>query len=251
MLSLFIGVAVSVIYAVDIGSQNVRIAASAPGKPVEIKTNERDQRMTPNYVAFPLTDSVDDLTKVQWIIGPDAERITMRNKSHGIANPLGHLWQPTTPGLQNLPHVYTAAISMYHHLRGLKMKLDRITLLVPTYAAPQYRQLLLLTTKLVGFKQVNVLDSATAVGTLYSVEKIKKGSRKPMTILFVDIGAENVDAYLWKFRPLGEKLFMELLQYRHEGGSGGNFVDQMLLEWAKEKIGRPLVGSEPYIVLTL
>ena len=222
---------------------------SSPGKPVEIKMNERDQRMTPNYLAFPVNSDKSDMAAVEWIVGPDAERIWMRGDGHGIKNPISQLHDPQSHVFNGLPAVDTAATAIYHHLKSLKMKIDKVTLLVPVYSSPQYRQLLLLTTKLVGFKGVNILESPTAVGTFYSIEKIKKGSRKPVTVLFVDIGAENIDAYLWFFRPRGEKLRMELQHYRHSHLVGGNYVDQLLLEWARKQLDKPLVGSEPYIVL--
>ena len=59
MLSLFLVFSLESIYSVDIGSQNVRIAVSSPGKPVEIKMNDRDQRMTPNYLAFPVNEAAE------------------------------------------------------------------------------------------------------------------------------------------------------------------------------------------------
>ena len=149
MFALFLVLSLESIYAIDIGSQNVRVAVSTPGKAIEIKTNERDQRMTPNYLAFPLSDSDANLKSVEWIVGPDAERIWMRNQSRGIHNPIGKLWNPTEHEFNGLGPVYTAATALYHQLKGLKMKTDKITLLVPVYAAPQYRQLLLLTTKLI------------------------------------------------------------------------------------------------------
>ncbi|OHT14086.1 hypothetical protein TRFO_15618 [Tritrichomonas foetus] len=131
------------------------------------------------------------------------------------------------------------------------MKNDKLTLAVPTYASPQYRQLLKLASKLAGYKSTTILETTTAVATYYSIEKIKKGSRKPITILFIDIGAENAEVSLWKYRPLGEKLFMELLQYRHTSGVGGNIVDRLILNHVSPLLGRPLVGSEKFIVMNL
>lgn len=84
----------SSIYSLDLGSQNIRIATSVTGKPVEIKLNARDHRSTENYLAFPLTEKLEKFEKVNWLIGSDAERISMGNSSYGIANPFGLIWAP-------------------------------------------------------------------------------------------------------------------------------------------------------------
>lgn len=235
----------------DIGSQNIRIGASIPGKAIDIKLNDRDQRSTPNYLAFPLNEKLNQLDKVNWMIGADAEKIYMRNTTHGMPNPFSRLWNPSENYFNNLHPSVTAAIALYQHFKTTKLKNDKLTLIVPTYASPQYRQLLFLTAKIAQFKSTSILDSSTAVATYYSVEKIKKGSRKPITVLFIDIGAENADCSFWKYKPLGEKVFMELLQYRHSSKIGGNYVDKLIMEQVEPHLGRPLVGSERYIVNSL
>jgi molecular chaperone DnaK (HSP70) len=69
-----------------------------------------------------------------------------------------------------------------------------------------HRHLLVLAGRMIGFKSVAVLEGPTAVATLYGVDRIKKGARKAQTILFVDVGGRNVGAFVWKFRPLGDRL---------------------------------------------
>ncbi|KAK8882093.1 hypothetical protein M9Y10_044733 [Tritrichomonas musculus] len=239
----------SSIYSLDIGSQNIRVASSVTGKPVEIKLNDRDHRSTENYLAFPLSEKLEKFEKVNWLIGSDAERISMVNSSYGFSNPFAKLWTPDKYDFNGLHPVTLAATALYQHMKSIKMKNDKLTLIVPTYASPQYRELLYLTAKVTGYKSTSILDSSTAVATYYSIERIKKGSRKPITILFVDIGAENADYSLWKYRPLGEKLFMELLQYRHSGQVGGGYVDRLLLNLIEPLLGRKLVRSERYIVM--
>lgn len=237
------------IYSIDLGAQNIRMSVSTPGKPVEIKLNERDQRLSPNYLSFPLDENPLNLSKASWIVGPDAERIYYRNQTHGIHNPFKRLWNPAKQAFRGIHPILFAATALYHHLRGLKFKNDRITMIVPSYASPQYRQHLLQASKMIGFKFSNVIDTSTAVATYYSSERIKKGSRKPITVLFVDIGAENAECSLYKFKPLGEKIYIELLQYKHSSKIGGNYIDNLLLDNVSKQISRPLVGSEPYIVL--
>jgi molecular chaperone DnaK (HSP70) len=87
MFLFFPFISVSALYSIDFGSQNVRIGVSSPGKSIEIKLNERDQRSTPNYLSLSLSDPLFHFPEAHWHIGSEAERITRRNSSYGIRNP--------------------------------------------------------------------------------------------------------------------------------------------------------------------
>ena len=249
LISVLLSFGFSSIYSVDIGSQNIRVAASLPGKPVEIKLNERDQRSTPNYLSFPLSSALNDFSSANWVIGSDAERIYYRNQSHGIANPFRKLWTPDNLDFHGLHPLLTASAALFHHLKTLNLKNDKLTLAVPLYTSPQYRCHLKFAARLIGVKSCSIIESSTAIGVYYSIEKIKKGSRKPITILFIDIGADNAELSLWKYKPLGEKLFMDLVQYKHSSKIGGRILDKLLYDKIVPDIGRPLIGSEGYVVI--
>lgn len=221
-----------------------------PGKPIEIKTNERDQRSTANFLAYPMRRQFEDLAKEQWITGGEAERIYYRNRTHCVKNPMKLLWTPNNTEFANLPPVATVAIALFQNVRDLKPKVDKVNLIIPFYTSPQVRYLLHQSMKLLGFRATTLVDSCTAVASLYAVEKIKKG-RKPTTVMFVDIGAENIDISLWRFRPANKRIVMELLEYRHRSDVGGSFVDERLLAYAEEQIGRKITGSEVFTALAL
>jgi hypothetical protein len=70
-----------------------------------------------------------------------------------------------------------------------------------------------------------------------------------MTVLFIDIGSENINVFVWKFRPLGDKIFMDLLEYEHSMEIGCGYVDKLLFDWAVREVKKPLMGSDPYIIL--
>jgi hypothetical protein len=84
-------VALSRIYALDFGTQNVRIAIGTPGKPIEIQANAQSSRATPNFLAYAPSSSDDTLSGAQWVVGVDAERIVQRNSSRGTSNPFYYL----------------------------------------------------------------------------------------------------------------------------------------------------------------
>ncbi|OHS98693.1 hypothetical protein TRFO_08659 [Tritrichomonas foetus] len=103
--------------------------------------------------------------------------------------------------------------------------------------------------KLLGYRSVNLLDSCSAVASLYAVERVRKGQKKGTTVLFIDIGSENIDCSLWKFKISGtKKIGLELLQYRHSNRVGGRFVDERLIDYVSKEIGKEFHGSEIFTV---
>jgi hypothetical protein len=247
MMFWFVIYGSALLYSVDLGSQNVRVAVSSPGKPVELRMNERDQRTTPNYLAFPLTDIIENLADLGWMVGGDAERISMRDKTRGIPNPFRLLWSPDDISFQGLPPAHLSAIALYQHLHSLKFKTDKITILVPPYASPQYRHLLLLIAKMIGIKQVSILETSEAVATLYSVEKLKKeqealnqpfaASRTPLSTI-IDVRlmlTEDRELTVVQAAPL--ELLAKLLF--HPGNTDASYIPGLLVLIHTEKIELP------------
>ncbi|KAK8882724.1 hypothetical protein M9Y10_045365 [Tritrichomonas musculus] len=250
LFSLFLYLSSCSIYALDIGSENLRLAISAAGKPIEIVTNDRGHRFTPNYLAYPIHNKSADLSEEQWIIGSEAERIYYRNRTHAIRNPFKSLWTPNNTEFAGLPPIVSVSTLLYSNLFMLQPRVDKVTLAVPLYTSPQVRYSLHQSLKLLGYRSVNVLDSCTAIASLYAVERVRKGQKKGgLSILFVDIGSENIDCSLFKFKTNGKQsTSFELLQYRHSSHVGGKFVDDRLLQFASEQVGKEFVGSEVFTV---
>lgn len=248
---LFAVFAQSAIYSLDLGSQNLRLSYNQPGKPIDIKLNERDKRFTPNFLAFPLNTNKTELSKAQWIIGADAERIYYRNNQYGVMNPFSLLWTPHNNEFAGLHPIVLSSISFAHILNSLNPKSDKPVIVIPSYTTPQVRFLLMQSIKLLGYRSATLLDSCTAIASLYAVERIKKGSRKPTTILFIDIGAENLDCSLWKFKPMNKKIQMELLQYRHSNSIGGRFVDHGLIKYVEGQLNYTFKKGELFQVTNI
>jgi hypothetical protein len=59
-----------------------------------------------------------------------------------------------------------------------------------------------------------------------------------------------MEVYLWKYRPLDEKVHMDLLDDRHTTEVACGSIDRLLLNRATSQLDRPLVGSERYLLLS-
>jgi hypothetical protein len=142
MIVLFSFLASSAIYAVDLGTQNIRIAFGVPGKPIEIKTNDQGGRATPNFLAFNPVPAPANLSSAEWFIGADAERIFQRNRSRGVRDPFHYLADPNSSEFSVDP-IIASSVAFSILLRKVKRRHDRLIVAVPAVFALQARYSLL------------------------------------------------------------------------------------------------------------
>ena len=247
MIFLLANFALSSIYALDIGTQNVRIALGVPGKPIEILTNDQSSRSTPNYLAFGLDSNESDLASSEWVIGSDAERIVHRNSSHGIANPFFYLTNPGQNPLKGVHPSMYCAIAFSLHLRKFKKKHDKLIIAVPSVFTPQARHAIIQSLKLINIQSAQILDSNNAIASLYAVERLKKAENDEnltQKILFFDIGAVQTEASLWNFTRIGGITKIELLDYRYSDEIGGDIIDRLLFDHVIKQLPREPTRAE-------
>lgn len=228
LLSVF---AASSIFSFDFGSQNVRIAIGVPGKPITIVTNEQGSRATPNFLAYTPDPQSKSLGAADWVVGSEAERLYNRNNTMGVINPFGQLGNPSNSPFKAINPIEAASIAFKLHLRRFKRKRDKIIVAVPSVYTPQARHALVEALNLLNITSVQLLDSNSAVASIYAVEKLKKaqdGQNTTSRVLFVDIGASQTELSMFSFERIGPITRVILEDLRFSDKIGGAKIDDIL-----------------------
>ena len=250
MFLAFLRFSASNIYSVDFGSMNVRIGKQTPGKQVEIVMNKHSQRFTPNYLAFISNSSEEvNLTGIEWVVGVDAERVIRKNPEHGVQNPFYYLNNPKDfPLGKFVTPVEASSIALATYLKSYKRKNDKVIVSVPSVFSPQARRNLMNSLKLIGITSAQLINSNSALATLYAIEKLPITDNCTRTVLFVDIGAIQTEISKWRFDRRNQSITITLEDYRFSDEIGGYLIDDLLMNFTLKKLPREPTKYEMPII---
>ena len=251
LFSFYLIFAESSIYGIDFGSHNVRISVAVPGKPVTILLNEEGSRSTPNYLTIDPVSSNQVSSKSVWVVGRNAERIYYKNSSYGIKNPFDALINGDYE-FEGIDSISLGAIAFSLHLKQFRTKRDKLVITVPSVVTPTARRRIIQTLNLLNISSAQILDSNSAVATLYSVERMKKskveGENVTENVIFIDIGAVQAEVSNWKFERNGGFVKIELLDYRFSDEIGGDYIDNNIFNYVKSKLPREPTKAEIKVI---
>lgn len=259
MLILYLSILTSsAIYAFDFGTQNVRIAYGVPGKAIEILPDNQGSRATPNYLAYSLNEQSSNISSAEWFVGQDAQRIIHKNLSHGVRNPfyfLASLADKENLFFQNIHPVTASSVAFSLLLNKFSKGQDKLIVAVPAVFSPQARHALIESLKTINITSVQLIDSNSAVASIYAVERLKKvsfsedDSVTSKSIVFIDIGAIQAEVSFWNFTQIGNVMKIQLIDYCYSDEIGGDIIDDLLIKYITDRLPRTPTRAEMTTVL--
>lgn len=116
-------------------------------------------------------------------------------------------------------------------------KTNHLTIAVPSFFTVNQIAILSNAIELCGIKNFSIIDEIDSISYLYIAEKDKAFYVKPKSILFIDIGATSIRAYILKFYMKKRIKNVERISYSFEKMTGGYFITLNLAEYIIDKIG--------------
>lgn len=223
------------VFSFDFGSKYVKLCKQIPGRNPELLLNSESTVLTPNYISFNQEfDSNNTATDTEWVVGSESENLFYKKANNSLENPLFYLNSPYLFPYKFISPLAVMAISISEHIRDFRPKHDRLIFTIPSTFSYEGRYLLIKALNMLNYKSVQLLDSNTAIATLYAFNRDFQDGRT----LFIDIGAKHCEVSLWNFSSSGETFNMTLVDYRYDDKIGGEYIDDLLMDYVVNKLDR-------------
>lgn len=263
--SLIIGFVGSIHIGIDLGSELTKSSFSKYSEIPEIGYNYESKRMTPTFVGFRVPRQFD-MSKIKNITDEEAslfvpsfgeKAVSVLQNKHGIGAgylPLfidmndaektkqDKIFLLDSSLQMDFPDLLTTYLKMYIECIANGNNVDSITLTVPAYYTLTQRRMLSMAVRNAGYKYLDAIDDIDAVINTYSLEKTNKFVNKPLTVLFVDIGATTIKSYVVQFEinqnnpDNKNKAFARKLSYEFKRENGGAYLTLKIKDLIKEKL---------------
>lgn len=230
MFFLFSFLASSLIYGVDIGSDNIRIGSAGKGNQLSLLISPNGKRSFKNILAFHSKENKTKPEEVEWSVGYDTYIPLSKNPKNSVENPYYYLTHPKEFPLENIHPVQAAGIALSLSVPSFIPKTDKYIVAVPSFATPQYRLALQESLSLFA-NSIELLDQDVAIATCYAVEKINRTHKTTYNIMFVEIGAKHTEVSEWKFGVSNNAISAELIDFRFSDEVSGDAIDKEFLKF--------------------
>ncbi|OHT00451.1 hypothetical protein TRFO_32856 [Tritrichomonas foetus] len=263
---LFLPHALSISIGIDTGSAYTKSSIVDGFDSIEIGKNCMNHELTPTFIGFRAKPRFN--TKGQkYVTADETQYLTpeIGEKALNIMQVRPNMGAGYFPDLIELNETYkkeraellltglNASRVEFHDISALfyKMYLDCISqnkkvhdivMVVPAKMLFLQRYQYEMIIRFSGYNKLHIVDDADVMSILYANEKSTKFSRSPKTVLFIDLGATSVKAYLIKFSneltssghstyPLAQRL-----SYSIDYNTGGVFITKAICEHMENKM---------------
>ncbi|OHT02013.1 hypothetical protein TRFO_30965 [Tritrichomonas foetus] len=229
--------------AIDFGSYFIKSSTTLISEAPTIALNQQKKRSTPSFLAFrakpefdislkkPLTEEETEYLIPE--IGEKAQLILDSKPWMGsgfFTSLIGLSEEDSEEITQNLVVNTTAArlhindlvpLFLKRYLQDISNKkpIKHITLVFPATYTQHQRQLFEMSLEMCNYKNFTTIDDVDAVIHTYALERSFKFSKKPKTVLFIDVGATSIKGYVVKFEMKSQNEIIQLENNENENNS--------------------------------
>ena len=252
--------------SLDVGSAFTKVAIVSNEENIEYAKNPLGKDVTPTMLGWrarPGFDwnstkelSIDEAHFLTPEIGEKALKIVETKPSMGggflpdlfelnqtaIEERARELHTYVHPGRVNFNDGFALFTKMYLESVLDNQSVSNLAFVVPNCYTYQQRHQLVHLGQHLGYGRVDVVDDMDAVAYVYANDRASKFAHGPCTVLFIDVGATSVKAFVLKFRtevtPTGRSTYpaVERLAYEFDFETGGYFLTLKIAEWIKDKL---------------
>ena len=266
ILFLFHYLAQSVPLSVDLGAENMRATMLTRQGPVLIHTAE-GKKFTPSIASIipnsedaPVLFTEADVELLDRFVGDVqlakrypkqsaryitqllgknfTRRLTSYFKNRMITLPIDEDEENYIEILQP-PEFFAAELlgSAIQDCKRTKVNLtvDQLAVVVPKFYTHHQRKAMVRSGKLATIKPY-LIDSTEAIGHLFAAEKQKAFLKKPITVMFIDIGASQTQVSIQKFATDKNGTTVTELGYAWADGIGGQAIDAQIGKLIKAEL---------------
>ena len=222
---LFLLKTVTSIYAaIDFGSQYTKISVSSIKEPVSMALNHQNKALTPSAIAFNIQNysnqhmTLDEAHKCEVKIGESALHL-LKKKSYLGTSYLARIVGRQYSNDYEIPDILNTtemlAIFFRKMLSGSQFNsLEAVAITIPNYYTLSQRECIIDALNISGIQLFSLLDDASSIIQLYTIQNSKKFVYESHAVLFIDIGASCLRAYRVVFTqnetdPLGTQTSYE------------------------------------------
>ncbi|OHT05286.1 hypothetical protein TRFO_26971 [Tritrichomonas foetus] len=248
----------SAVIGIDCGSYFTKSATAQPFELPTVGLYHQSKRVTPSFLGFRAKPAFNFQLKSS-IAGEETELLTPEFGERALTvmdvRPwMGSGYFSTFAGLnskkieEDLHINLTAARVKYNDLVALYLNyyiksitegqnIEEVALVFPATFTLDQRMVFENGLKTIGYTNFSSIDDAEAISYAYSLEKIAKFTKSANKVLFVDIGATTVKAYIVKFELSSKKPKATRLSYHIKHEVGGAFITHDIVDFMVKKIG--------------
>ena len=117
----------------------------------------------------------------------------------------------------------------------VNLTVETLAVVVPKFFTHHQRKAVIRSGKLATIKP-RLIDTTEALAYEYAAEKEKVFSKKPQTVMFIDIGASQMQISIQKFSTNKTGKYVEELGYAWADGVGGQAIDAQIGKLIKEEL---------------
>ena len=247
-LFLFAFSALSVIYSVDFGSDNVKLGIALPGR-IEVALNMQSKRYTPSYFALynisnkqktkiPEHWNENQTRELEWLFAYDAQSHGKRFPQN-VVKGMPDLFK-NTKGLTGrelyaleLKHlVSTAADGKF------SFEKSKLMVAVEPWMSRKERVAIKEAIEIGESSLAGIIDSPTAAATTYALERQLSYLNSSKTVAFLDLGHNHTWVSIFNFSSNGTKLSAQQLSVDANMTLGGYIIDETLANIFMEKFAK-------------
>lgn len=252
--------------AIDIGSAFTKAAIVSNEETIEFAKDPLGKDVTPTFIGWRAkpgydwnaTDilSIDEAHFLSPEIGDRALKISETKPSmagsfmpdlfelsqNAVNDRAKQLHTYVNPGRVKLNDGLTLFCKLYLDSVLDNQSVNALTFVVPACFTYQQRNQLAYLGRHLGYGRVGVIDELDAIAYVYSNDRASKFAHAPSTILFIDVGATSVKAFVMRFStevtPTGRSTFpsVQRLTYEFDYETGGYFLTLRIAEWITKKL---------------
>ncbi|KAK8895765.1 hypothetical protein M9Y10_013650 [Tritrichomonas musculus] len=231
----------SAIFGIDFGNEYIKTSMALVGKKVFVALNQNAKRLSPSYFCFWNTKKpqetkvmsldqfwdLDEIGNYSWAYFDSAKSHALRYPNHAITG--------FSPLLENI-HGFSRREVLALMLRDLVSTIDdgkwksdnaKLVFSVEPFMTREERFAIVEAVGLMNGTLTSIIDYPTAAAELYALERRSSYLKKVKKVAFIDIGAKNSWAAIYKFEPTKKPTITELsLSTRRN--FGGNNIDLLI-----------------------
>jgi len=247
MIFFLIFAAESVVYGIDVGTNGIRIGVGSAENGIGIQPGLWGQRFTPNVFGY-CTD--EETMNKKWEFGFDVVICKRTMKGDFVTNPFSYLIRPEEFPFKEIHPLCAVSIMLNRLVPQFVPKNDKIILSIPSYSTPQYRYMLQEAFQLARIENFEIIDQSTSIVSLYSVEHLNKTLKKPMDVLFIDIGANHCEFNLWKLSSISSSVTAKQTDFFYTDKISGNIIDDLIYQGIESQFPRQPNSDEKSFILS-
>lgn len=135
---------------------------------------------------------------------------------------------------------YNDLVALYlnYYIKSIygNTSLSEVTLVFPATATPYQRLIFQKGLEAIGIANSSSIDDVDAASYVYTLEKISKFAKSSKTVLFIDVGATSIKAYVVKFELSNKKPKVTRQSYSIRYSVGGAFITNGIVDYMINKI---------------